>query len=82
MKNLCHPNIQKLKFITKSSNNVRLVCELFTGNLVSYKEERKLIPEKEVLEIIRKIAFALAFLEKKSIVHRNLTPESICMLHD
>ena len=73
-----HPNVIKFIEILRTSNNFYLIYEYCNGgDLEHLLKRRKLLPEKEALEILKQILSAFKVLMSRNILHRDLKPGNI-----
>jgi serine/threonine protein kinase len=78
MKSLQHPNIVTLFDVKKSTNNIYLFQELCDkGSLEDILNERRRLPEPEVLMITKQIIAGYKKLHDTKIIHRDLKPANI-----
>ena len=78
MKSLKHPNIVTLYDVKKSANNIYLFQELCDkGSLEDVLNNRKKLPEAEVLMITKQIISGYKYLYDHKIIHRDLKPANI-----
>jgi len=75
---LNHPNICTIHDINEDNDQHFIVMELVEGKtLREILEERKKLPESELIEIALKICEALSAVHEKGISHRDIKPENI-----
>jgi len=76
---LRHPNILEILDAGADGDNCYIVMELVEGadTLKSYCSPDKLLPTKQVIEIIFKCAKALDYAHRKGVVHRDIKPTNI-----
>ena len=78
MKALKHANIVQLYDVKKSANNIYLFQELCDkGSLEDVLNNRKKLPEAEVLVIVKQIIKGYKYLHDHKIIHRDLKPANI-----
>ena len=75
---LNHPNICTIHDINEDNDQHFIVMELVEGKtLREILEDRKMLPESELIEIAVKICQALSAVHEKGISHRDIKPENI-----
>ena len=81
---LRHPNILEILDAGADGSDCYIVMELVEGadTLKSYCSPDKLLPVKEVIEIIFKCAKALDYAHRKGVVHRDIKPTNILVTRD
>ena len=81
---LRHPNILEILDAGADGSDCYIVMELVEGadTLKSYCSPDKLLPVKEVIEIIFKCAKALDYAHRKGVVHRDIKPTNILVTKD
>lgn len=78
LRQLSHPNIQKLIEIYEDELSIFIVLEIFFGrNMRSRLAELSNLEEKSLSEIIQKLLSALNHMHQKNIVHRDIKLENI-----
>ncbi|MBN1384901.1 MAG: CHASE2 domain-containing protein [Elusimicrobia bacterium] len=81
--NLSHPNIIKIFDAGEDYDVSYIAMELLDGNdLKSYCEKDKLLPIKDAMEYVAKIADALDYAQQQGVVHRDIKPANIMLLKD
>lgn len=79
MAKLNHPNIVKIYDIGMDGETPYFTMEFITGkNLADLEKEGK-IATRRVVEIVRKVSFAIDYAHKEGILHRDLKPANIIM---
>ncbi len=77
---LSHGNIVTLFDAGKVKRRFFFSMELVDGPSVQeFVEVKKVLPERQALQIVRDSAKALAYAHKKNIVHRDIKPENILL---
>ena len=75
-----HPCIVKLVAAYESESQIHIVTELMEGGeLFDYICEKEQLTEAEAMQIVRRIASALAYLHCNGIIHRDLKPENLLL---
>lgn len=78
LKTVNHDHIIHLEEVFETPKRVYLVMELCEGGeLREILQRRKRLSETETRHVIHSLAFAIAYLHKKDIVHRDLKLENI-----
>lgn len=78
-----HPNITNIYECFKENNTAYYVMEYLEGDdLKRYYEKNGTILEYDALRIMRDVCNALDFVHKKSILHRDISPDNIFLLSD
>ena len=76
---LNHPNIVTIYDIVREQDMDCIVMELVEGETLDVRKARGPVPLQEALEIIDKIADALATTHQQGIVHRDLKPGNVML---
>lgn len=75
-----HPCIVKLVAAYESEAQIHIVTELMEGGeLFDYICDKEQLTEAEAMQIVRRIASALAYLHCNNIIHRDLKPENLLL---
>ncbi|MCX7717179.1 MAG: protein kinase, partial [Candidatus Sumerlaeaceae bacterium] len=82
-KRLSHPNIVRIHDMFEIGNKKLLSMEYINGkDLKKILLERRTLPVKEIVSIVRSVCDALAYAHKQGIVHRDIKPANIMITHD
>jgi serine/threonine-protein kinase len=80
---LNHPSIVSIYDAGEEHDLAFIAMEFLNGeNLVEYTHKGKLLPLRDVLDIITHVADALGYAHSKNVVHRDIKPANIMMLKD
>jgi serine/threonine protein kinase len=75
-----HPNIVRIYDAGSVGRRYYYTMELLPGpSLKQYVDEKKGLPEKEVVSIVRMAAEGLAYAHANGVVHRDVKPENIIL---
>ncbi|OQR93136.1 hypothetical protein THRCLA_22343 [Thraustotheca clavata] len=78
MKEIDHPSIVRLYEIIETKDHITIVMEYCEGeDLASYIHRRVKLDENLVCALFRQITDAIAYLHRKSIIHRDIKPQNI-----
>src|SRR4051812_39030203 len=81
MRTLDHDNVIKLYEVHETEKSLYLVMELVQGkslqDIIVKESFRKDYSSKQIMEMIRSIVDALAYMSLKGIMHRDLKPDNI-----
>ena len=81
--NLSHPNIIRIFDAGEDYDVSYIAMELLEGeDLKKYGEKANLLPLKDVINILIRVADGLDFAHKQGVVHRDIKPANIMMLKD
>jgi serine/threonine-protein kinase len=79
---LSHPNIVKVYDVSYGERLQYIVMEYVEGiTLKEYIEQRRVIPWKEAVHFLTQILRALQHAHDKGVVHRDVKPQNIMLLH-
>ncbi|CAG9334052.1 unnamed protein product [Blepharisma stoltei] len=79
---LDHPNILKTYDILADDNKFYIVMEYWDGGLLLDKlQERKFLTEAQVSSIVEQLLSAVAYAHSHKVLHRDLSPNSICLMN-
>jgi len=79
---LAHPNIVTFYHATKLSNQMVMTTELIDGITLADKLESGRLPLRRAIDIIEQVLAALGYAHSQNVVHREVTPENIWILHN
>lgn len=80
---LSHPNIVAVYDVSHNDNVEYIVMELVDGiTLKQYMERKGVVAWKEVVHFTKQISKALAHAHERGIIHRDIKPQNIMLLHD
>lgn len=80
MKKLDHKYIMKLEEIHESKNSIYLVLELLQGGeLLNYISSKQQLNLKDYWRVMKCILEALAYMDSKKIMHRDLKPDNMIL---
>jgi tRNA A-37 threonylcarbamoyl transferase component Bud32/HAMP domain-containing protein len=80
---LSHPNIVTVFDVGEDHTHPYIAMELIEGpTLAEYLQTKKSLPTKTVVEIGIQLARALDYAHKKGIVHRDVKPGNIMLVHE
>jgi len=75
---LNHPNIVTIYDVGEDEDLSYIAMDYLKGqNLLSYCKPEKLLPAKEVFQILAKVADALDYAHRNGVVHRDVKPANI-----
>ena len=80
MRKLDHPCIMQLEEVHESKNSIYLVLELLQGGeLLKYIQGKTSLKQSDYFRIMKCILEALAYMDKKKIMHRDLKPDNMIL---
>jgi len=80
---LNHPNIVAIYDAGEEHDLAYIAMEYVNGvNLAQFTHQGNLLPIRDVLDIIARVAGALHYAHGKNVVHRDIKPANIMMLKD
>lgn len=80
MKKVEHKNIVKLLDVYQTTNNMYIITEFCEeGDLMHYLKNRKKIPEKEAVRLLKDIMDGFKYLYSMGITHRDIKPANILL---
>ena len=75
---LNHPNIMTIFDVGEEGNLAYIAMELIDGrDLEDWAKKENLLPKKDALQVVAKVADALDFAHTNGIVHRDIKPANI-----
>lgn len=81
--NLSHPNIIRIFDAGDDADVSYIAMELLDGvDLKEYCTSDKLLPIKDAMEYVAKVAGALDYAQQQGVVHRDIKPANIMLLKD
>lgn len=80
MKKVEHKNIVRLLDVYQTTNNMYIITEFCEeGDLMHYLKNRKKIPEKEAVRLLKDIIDGFKYLYSMGITHRDIKPANILL---
>jgi len=80
---LNHPNIVSIYDAGEEHDLAYIAMEFLQGgDLAEFTRKEKLLPMRDVLNIVAQVADALAYAHGKDVVHRDIKPANIMLLKD
>ena len=80
---LSHPNIVTVYDVGKSGDIAYIAMEFLEGReLRDILDDEKCLPVDQVLDIVVQVALGLAYAHEHGIVHRDVKPSNIMVVHD
>lgn len=78
---LSHPSIVTLHDVGEYGDLTYMAMEFLPGNnLENYISKEKLLPFREVLDIVARVAGALHYAHTQGVIHRDIKPANIMLL--
>lgn len=79
MRAVSHPNVLEILEIYEGDNNIYCLGRLYAGESLSaiISDKKREIPPKAVNYMAGRMLQALAYLERRKIIHRDMKPENI-----
>ena len=82
MERLKHPNIIQVFASGRTAFTYYIAMEYIEGTTLAACTERKQLPWKQAVSIIRQLFDAVAYLHSQGILHRDLKPSNILLTQD
>jgi len=80
---LSHPNIVSIHAVEESDGLVFFVMGYVAGETLGERVRRQgRLPAAEVTQVVREVAWALAYAHRQGVVHRDVKPENILLERD
>ena len=80
---LSHPNIVPIHAVEESDGLVFFVMGFVSGETLGERIRRLgRLPAAEVTQVVREVAWALAYAHRQGVVHRDVKPENILLERD
>ncbi|MGH7700840.1 MAG: serine/threonine-protein kinase [Gemmatimonadales bacterium] len=79
---LQHPNIIRIRRITRAGEHVFFAMDLCTDSLAARIAREGPLPEPELVRIARDVAAALGFAHARGVIHRDLKPDNVLLHSD
>lgn len=80
---LSHPNIVPIHAVEESDGLVFFVMGYVAGETLGERIRRHgRLPASEVTQVVREVAWALAYAHRQGVVHRDVKPENILLERD
>ena len=80
---LSHPNIVPIHSVEESDGLVFFVMGYVAGETLGERVRRHgRLPASEVTQVVREVAWALAYAHRQGVVHRDVKPENILLERD
>lgn len=78
---LSHPSIVTIHDVGEDGDLTYMAMEYLEGeDLDKFTKKEKLLPFRRVLDIVTRIAEALAFAHKANVIHRDIKPANVMLL--
>jgi serine/threonine protein kinase len=79
---LDHPNIVRIRSVSKVGADVCFAMDLYPDSLGAYLTRKGALPEPEIVRIALDIAKGLAFAHAQGLVHRDMKPDNVLLRAD
>jgi len=81
LKQLAHPNINKLIETFDTKNHLYIVLELLEGeNLFENIVKKRSYTEEDAANVVKQVARACEYMHPRGVIHRDLKPENLVYL--
>ena len=77
-----HPNIVKVYEVCRNENASIVIEEYISGETLESKLEDGLLPDEKVIKYTVQLLDALQEIQKKNIIHRDITPANVIISSD